>query len=60
VTTEGASACPNAAAHTEGPASYVGRFEWRKEMSKTHKVTRCPDCLRFVIWTPKPEADRDH
>lgn len=47
--------CPNARNHTEGPTNYVGHFEWRTEMSKTHKVTRCPDCLRFRIWTPKEQ-----
>ena len=47
------SDCPNAAKHIEGPSNYVGHFEWRTEMTKTHKVSRCPDCLRFVIWTPK-------
>jgi hypothetical protein len=47
------SDCPNFAKHIEGPRSYVDRFEWRTEMSKTHKVSRCPDCLRYVIWTPK-------
>ena len=47
------SDCPNAANHTEGPSNYFAAFEWRNEMSKTHKVSRCPDCLRFRIWTPK-------
>ena len=48
--------CPNALHHTEGPTNYVGHFEWQREMAKTHRLTRCPDCVRFVIWTPKKEA----
>ena len=49
--------CPNAR-HIEGPSNdnYVAAFEWRQEMAKTHTVSRCPDCLRFRIWTPKEEA----
>jgi hypothetical protein len=39
--------------HTEGPSNYWAAFEWRKEMSKTHRVFRCADCLRFVIWIPR-------
>jgi hypothetical protein len=53
------TACPNAAAHTDGPTTYLGAFEWRKEMSKTHKVSRCPDCMRFRIWTRKEPSDAD-
>lgn len=49
--------CPNVANHTEGPGNYMAAFEWRREMSKTHKVSRCPDCLRFRIWTPKQAAE---
>jgi hypothetical protein len=48
--------CPNRAAHTEGPRGYLPGFEWRYEMLKTHKVSRCPDCLRFLIWTPKERS----
>lgn len=48
--------CPNVAQHIEGPSNYIGHFEWSQEMSKTHKVTRCPGCMRYVIWTPKRAA----
>jgi len=46
------STCPNAVNHTDGPSNYLDWHEWARNLAKTHKQTRCPDCKLFKIWTP--------
>lgn len=45
--------CPNAAAHDLHPRGYVAHHMWMRERIKTHRVSRCPDCGLFVIYTPR-------
>jgi hypothetical protein len=49
--------CPNRAEHTYGPAGYADWFEWASRLgAKRHVQSKCPDCGRFLIWTPRPVA----
>jgi hypothetical protein len=51
------SECPDVAAHTPCPSSYLGWHEWAEKMAKTHRQKRCPGCGLFVIWVPKETPD---
>lgn len=48
-----AAACPNEAAHTDGPNGYVQWHEWAETMAETHVQERCPDCGLWKLWTAK-------
>lgn len=45
--------CRNEHNHTPEPKTYPEWFGWAAEMHKTHEQTRCPECRKFVIWTPR-------
>lgn len=45
--------CPGAARHTPAPAGYLAWHEWAERMAETHGQSACPDCGRYLIWTPR-------
>jgi hypothetical protein len=45
--------CANAANHTPMPDGYLERHEWARQMLRTHKQTRCPQCSLWVVWVPQ-------
>ncbi len=47
------SDCPNNAAHEPWPTGYVAASAYADQMMKTHDQSRCPECGRWKIWTPK-------
>lgn len=49
--------CPNIKNHTKSPAGYLAHHEWAEKKILTHDCKRCPDCRRYVIWTPKAVSD---
>jgi hypothetical protein len=43
--------CLNRAAHTPSPSGIVAWQSWAAAMyASGHRQTRCPECLRYVIW----------
>ena len=54
------STTPDCEPHTPSPRGYLAHAEWMEEMGRTHKVRRCPGCMRFMIWEPKPAGVPAH
>lgn len=52
--------CPNLANHAWRPEGYGAFIEFCREMSKTHRQERCPECGYYVIWTPIVDPQTEH
>jgi hypothetical protein len=51
--------CPNLANHTDRPEiGYLDFPDWAREMNRTHRQERCPECGYYVIWQPRAEQRR--
>ena len=53
-----ADLCPDVLNHTPMPRSYMARYDWAQEMTKTHAQRRCPRCGFLVIWVPRSTGTR--
>ncbi len=47
------SNCPNNLNHEPTPRGYGDQIEWWEQKRKTHAQSKCPECHRWAIWTPK-------
>ena len=50
---EGRKVCPQAELHTEYDGPYAGFTPWAVQKAKTHRVSQCPGCGLWRVWTPK-------
>jgi hypothetical protein len=51
---ESADECPDRKSrHAPAPQGYIERYDWMKEMMKTHDQKRCPTCGFYAVWVPK-------
>lgn len=48
--------CPNNDAHEPWPKGFLASMAYADEMLQTHDQSQCTGCGRWVIWTPKPDA----
>lgn len=51
--------CPDPSPHTHSEdedLGYTAWHEWAKQMSKTHRQKRCPNCGLYRVWAPKGDS----